>query len=267
VVRGDITFLRQDFSVKIPLGPAAADIFPPDLPSPLGYPSAPSGAPATAPASPGVVRFDYVVRTRLLTPAEAVQWKEGRYISRPDYPQREAVLLTLRELTGQDAGNSTEAWQALFPRSAIDVEAVELRRLLKESPNAVSQAILMGKWSGQSDELRTAALATLVPSYQGDFQQKLRDVVVARLARLDAEKLRRRLSDGDDEMRRAAIAATGRKKDKTFVSDLIAALQEADAADGAVIEDALRSLTGEKFEGAADWRDWWDSLEKDWFGQ
>ncbi len=253
VVRGDITFFRQDFSVKIPIGPGAADLFPSDLPAPLGYPAGPGGAAPATPATPAVVRYDYLVRTRLLTPAEAARWKEGHYRERPDYAQRQAVLFTLRELTGQDAGTSTAAWQALFPRYAIDLEAADLRRQLTESANAVASAILVRQWSDQSGELRTAALASLVPSFRGEFQQKLREAVVARLTRLDAEKLRRRLSDEDDELRRAAIAACGRKKDKTFVPDLIAALADADPADGTVIEDALRSLTREKFDGAADW--------------
>ncbi len=89
LIRGDITFFRQDFSVKL-----------------------------SAPGIPGVpadgIRFDFMVRIRTLTPPEVFilnKMREGQ----TTYPQREAVLFALRELTGKDAGPTTEAWQAAFP--------------------------------------------------------------------------------------------------------------------------------------------------------
>jgi len=261
IVRGDITFFRQDFSVTVPLGPGLGDLFPANLPPPLGYSPGPGGTPAVSLPTRPVVRYDYMVRTRSLTPAEAAKWKETT-TDRPVNPQREAALFALRELTGKDAGSTMEAWQELFPRSAIDVEAGELRRYLKSADKA-GQAILLAQWSNQSGEVRTAALASLLPSFKGELQEKAREVVVRRLARLDADALRKRLTDGDDELRRAAIAACARKKDKGFIPDLIAALKDAEPVDALVIEDALASLTGEKLEGAEEWRSWWEGLEKE----
>jgi hypothetical protein len=117
LIRGDITFLRQDFSVRLPPdGPALpanpAVRLPVPGPALPGNP-APAGGPAlTEP------RFDYVVRVRPLTPAERAQLKTPP-ADRPTYPQREAVLFALRELTGRDVGDKTTAWQELFPKSGV----------------------------------------------------------------------------------------------------------------------------------------------------
>jgi hypothetical protein len=80
-VRADITFVRQDFSVLQP----------------------------TPDAGPGLTeqRFDFLVRNRPARPEEVARLKEPAAAS---YPQREAVLFALRELTGQDYGPSTPAW-------------------------------------------------------------------------------------------------------------------------------------------------------------
>jgi HEAT repeat protein len=83
-IRADITYLRQDFSVMQPV----ADAYP----------------------WPAVQRFDYLVRNRTLTAAEAVRWEMTNPPS-TSYPQREAVLFALRELTGLDAGKSALAWR------------------------------------------------------------------------------------------------------------------------------------------------------------
>jgi hypothetical protein len=80
-VRADITYLKQDFAVP------------------------------QAVASPGVwpshQRYDYFVRER---PMLAVD-KPAKAKGRSSYPQKEAVLFALRELTGEDHGDTTADWQ------------------------------------------------------------------------------------------------------------------------------------------------------------
>jgi HEAT repeat protein len=84
-VRADITYLKQDFSVQQPVAKHAA--------------------------WPANQRFDYMVRTR---PATFDEILEGVKKSE-DYPQREAVLFALRELTGDNQGNeSMKWWQSLM---------------------------------------------------------------------------------------------------------------------------------------------------------
>ena len=85
-IRGDIVYLRQDFSVEQPLKKV------------------------------GDVRFDYLIRTRPLTYRELSRYPSG-VVDSPDCEQRDAVLFALRALTGKDLGSSTEAWQQEFPRA------------------------------------------------------------------------------------------------------------------------------------------------------
>jgi hypothetical protein len=92
-VRADITYLRQDFSLKQP----AEDAKP----------------------WPTLQRFDYMVRQRPLTAAEVKQLGlhdgRGQQGAPADYPQRQAVLYALKALAGQEVGSLAETWKRLFP--------------------------------------------------------------------------------------------------------------------------------------------------------
>jgi hypothetical protein len=87
-VRADITYLRQDFSASQPVENAA----------PWPY----------------FQRYDYLIRRRPATPGEvnARALIEGF----ANYPQRDAVLYALRELTGQDVGASSAEWKQVVLR-------------------------------------------------------------------------------------------------------------------------------------------------------
>jgi hypothetical protein len=89
-VRADITYLRQDFSL-------IERVAKPDK-------------------WPEWQRFDYLVRTRELTADEIAdhEKKLKRKPAAPSYPQREAVLFALRELTGLDAGETSADWYELL---------------------------------------------------------------------------------------------------------------------------------------------------------
>ncbi len=89
-VRADITYLRQDFSLMERVA------------KPVKWPE--------------WQRFDYLVRTRELTSDEIAdhQKKLKRKPAAPSYPQREAVLFALRELTGSDAGETSADWYGLL---------------------------------------------------------------------------------------------------------------------------------------------------------
>ena len=86
VVRVDITYLRQDFSLLLKV--------------PDAYPW------------PEMQRFDYVVRSRVVTEQEATALQEELARRQANSPYREAALTALRRLTGLDAGRSAQAWRA-----------------------------------------------------------------------------------------------------------------------------------------------------------
>jgi hypothetical protein len=83
-VRADITFLRQDFSVNLPVKAAAP--------------------------WPDEQRFDFVTRVRTLEPNEMPEIAAQT----SNYPQREAVQYALRGITGKDGGDSSATWRDLL---------------------------------------------------------------------------------------------------------------------------------------------------------
>jgi hypothetical protein len=97
-VRADITYLRQDFSAAQPV------------------------------AKPGVwpdrQRYDFLVRTRTLTPAERTAWEAKKKGAAPS-PYRRAVLYALCGLTGEYRGRRAADWQPLLRQ---EQEALSRRR-------------------------------------------------------------------------------------------------------------------------------------------
>jgi hypothetical protein len=90
LVRVDVTYLRQDFSVLL----RVADAHP----------------------WPEMQRFDFLVRQRVLTEDEAAGYREKLAAEKSDRPSpyHRAVLVALRELTGRDAEPTPEAWRRLL---------------------------------------------------------------------------------------------------------------------------------------------------------
>ncbi|MCI0639632.1 MAG: hypothetical protein L0Y72_15475 [Gemmataceae bacterium] len=89
-IRADITYLRQDFSMMMKV---------PD-----------------AKPWPEMQRYDFLVRTRVLTPEEERTYREllDKRASKCVSPNQQAALTALRGLTGQDAGPSAAAWRKLL---------------------------------------------------------------------------------------------------------------------------------------------------------
>jgi hypothetical protein len=230
IIRGDITYLRQDFSV---LQPTAAAL---------------NGGP------PARTRFDYFVRTRNATAAERRALKTATAAA--TYPQREAVLYALRGLTGVDAGPTTVAWQSRFPQTEEDAEGARLCRgvLKAASPD---QRTMLKQLRDKKGITYTIALASAIPSLNPDLQQAAREYLVERLMRMTDRTLRDKLADDDDEVRRAAMFACARKKRKELVPDLIGLLDHSEQTTARLAEDCLKELTNRDFTAAAGWQTWW----------
>jgi hypothetical protein len=90
VVRIDMTYLRQDFSLMLPVSDA--------------HPW------------PEMQRFDFLVRTRELTNAEAAEYEPCCEVEEPGRlsPYHRAALFALRELTGRDTEPTATAWRKLL---------------------------------------------------------------------------------------------------------------------------------------------------------
>jgi hypothetical protein len=90
LVRVDVTYLRQDFSMMLP----AAD----------------------RSLLPEKQRFDYFVRTRTLSEGEVKAYKEKFDKLKPGAlpPNHQAALAALRRLTGKDTDPTAEAWRKML---------------------------------------------------------------------------------------------------------------------------------------------------------
>jgi hypothetical protein len=90
LVRVDVTYLRQDFSAFLPV--------------------------ADANPWPEMQRFDYLVRTRVLSDEEAASYSEKLKPHEPGEfsPYQRAALAALRELTGRDTEPTPQAWRRLL---------------------------------------------------------------------------------------------------------------------------------------------------------
>ncbi len=224
VVRGDITFLRQDFSVQLPMAA-------PGLPRPVG------------------VRFDYVVCRRLVPRKEAERLQEMLQ-GRPSYPQRDAVLTALRGLTGRDAGPTTEAWRRLYPQTELEREVAQLTEELVSAPDSQKDAAFARLYKAQGTA-PGEALAAAIPRLTGRWRERARLALAERLSRMSEGDLREKLRHDDAEVRRAAAAAALRQKDGSLVPDLTRLAEDDDPAVAAAARRALEGLTGRKLDSAA----------------
>ena len=94
MVRADTTYLRQDFSLMMPVENAAP--------------------------WPEMQRFDFLVRTRTVDGKELTALKQKVQTRPADFQSEnhKAALRVLRELTGQDAAPNQAAWQRALALAA-----------------------------------------------------------------------------------------------------------------------------------------------------
>jgi HEAT repeat protein len=242
LIRADVQFLRQDFSVTLPV----------ELPGP---------------AAQGF-RFDYVVATRPLKPAEVKAWKQKPTPDPTAYPQREATLFALRALTGKDVGATTEAWRELFPNTDDETEGARFSAaLLAAAPD--QRLLLLARYRDAKDDRNTEGLACAIPHLPETLQAKAREALVERLSRLPVESLRTRLQDDDGELRHAAALACVKKADSEMVPELITLLLDPEPRIAEGAHRVLERLTDEDFgpaagadqeesvAAAAKWQEWW----------
>lgn len=159
LVRADISFLRQDFSVSFPRTQPQAQW--------------PNGQPVAQPAAQPPVRFDYVVRTRPVQSREQKVWREH---DDGKNPHRDAVLFALREITGKKKlGEDAAVWREAFPDAEPRLRAwAMVERLMRTEP--AGRSAFLEQFSEGLGVEYTWALERAIPKLQGTTQE------VARLA-------------------------------------------------------------------------------------
>jgi hypothetical protein len=174
-----------------------------------------------------------------------------------DYPQRNAVLFALRELTGQDAGPATAEWLRLFPSAETDAEAARLGTILLNARPS-RQEELIREARDAAGEVHERTLAFAIPLLREPLNDRARTALIQRFTRLSPEELRKHFSAADSELRRCAILASARKDAKELTADLIGLAEADDPLTAVSAVEALKAKTEEKFDDPAAWRKWWN---------
>jgi len=242
VIRADVQFLRQDFSVTFPVGQHFTGM---------------QG-----------LRFDFVVRTRPLKGDELKEARKQKTSESIGYRQRDAALFALRSLTGKDLGTATDAWLQLFPSANAEAEGLRISaNLMRALPE--QRDPLIARYRDSKDENATEILAFAIPHLSGKLQEKVREALIKRLTRAEDDELRAHLQDEHPEIRRAAALACVRRADLEWTPDLIELLSDSDAVVARESQKALQLITGENFGPSPDardedrlaaverWRVWW----------
>jgi hypothetical protein len=140
--------------------------------------------------------------------------------------------------------------------------------LAKSFGNRYDQ-LLNGMREGKGTQF-TEALAFAIPKLAGDKQQKAREALVERLARMKEQTLLHYLEDEEAEIRQAAAAASAMKGGKALTRKLIDLLLDpqrpvADAAHKALKElsredfgPPARASRDERDQAVRRWLDWWN---------
>jgi hypothetical protein len=249
LIRGDITFLRQDFSVSFP------------VPQPQLRPGAqplalPNFLPVPPPPPP--IRFDYVVRTRPVPTREQQLWKAKK---EDPNPQRDAILFALRELTGKDHGRLTEEWVKAYPKAEPTVRARRLADRLVKAEVIEQLGMLQTYHDGQGKEY-TWALGRAIPRMTSPTREVARLTLINRLVQMDATDLLEHMGEGNAEIRQAAFKACVRRKEPELAKDLIPLL-EGDTATKQLVRDTLKQLTGTDLPDAAAWHKWMTGIARE----
>jgi HEAT repeat protein len=245
LIRADVTYLRQDFSVlQAP---------------PAGFVASPQSGRGALAAS--AHRFDFLVRKRPISKKESDRLKTD-FSTGKESPQRAATLFALRELAGRDAGTTYADWLKQHPDARDDAEAARLSVALIQSRGDRRDQLLSQYRDGKG-VVYTLALAEAIANVEGNPRDQVRDVLVQRLSRMTVASLRDRLREEEPELRRAAAIALGHKGDRAAAPDLIALLDDSERDVAEMAAAGLRELTGKSYSDPQEWRDWWRTRDRE----
>jgi hypothetical protein len=155
-----------------------------------------------------------------------------------------------------------------LPEPAIDAEIAQMSvEFAKASP--AKQEDLLATWRDTKGGKYTEALAAAIALLKGPSKTKAREALAKRLTRMTAKTLRAQLEDEDLEIRRAAAIATGMKKAKELIPELIKLLDDAEMPVTQAALTSLREMTGQDFGPDSEatraerlaavnaWKSWW----------
>jgi hypothetical protein len=167
----------------------------------------------------------------------------------------------------KDAGKSGEA---TGNSNAVDKESELARALLNADPG--KQKELIGEYATKHGSEYSLALSEVIPKLSGDIQNDARDALATRMSRQKAAVIREWLVYDNAEIRRAAaIGASVHEEARSFVPDLINALDDPAEIVWRGAGLALRTISKKDFgprkndseaerrKAKSEWEAWWKS--------
>src|SRR5262249_1169964 len=159
------------------------------------------------------------------------------------------------------------------PPDPTDAEAsrwaVELAQATPEKETPMLQRL-----RSAAEPQGTLALAAAIRELKGVRQTRAREVLAQRLAAQGEATLKKRLTDEDAEVRRAAVTAAGTEKAKALIPEALKLLEDPAPGVAQAARSALKRLTDRDFGPAADaspqdrsiaigdWYRWWVAQRK-----
>lgn len=175
----------------------------------------------------------------------------------------------LRRKNSETTMRSGDAKSGDIPIAALEPSEAAKRAEELLSATPARQSAILAELRDHKGGEYTDALALVIAKLSGEARSKARDALAERLARMTPATIRSKLKDANNEVRRAAGLACSMKDDKSFVGDLIAALDDKDGWVVRASAVSLKSLTGQDFgpsahaspeertKSVAAWKAWW----------
>lgn len=128
----------------------------------------------------------------------------------------------------------------------IDAETARRAAELVQAAGAKESEVLQRLRDAPEPDGSTVLLLA-IPDLKGPRQLKARQALADRMSDLDAEAFRKRLTDEDAEVRRAALAAAGKKRESSLIPDALRLLEDPDAGVVQAARTMLKALSGQDF--------------------
>jgi hypothetical protein len=166
-----------------------------------------------------------------------------------------------------------EALDEPVPSDPAEAEAIRLAVELAQAKPELEASLLKSLQSA-AEPAGTLALAVAIAELDGKRQIKARQALVERLAAADTDTLKKRLSDSNIDIRRAAVAAVGLKKASTLLPDALKLLEDPQVEVAQAARTTLKQLTRQDFGPTASansidrtiaigqWYRWWLQKKK-----
>jgi HEAT repeat protein len=195
----------------------------------------------------------------------------GPKLGAPVLEQHQAVRRWKNWLALQNGGTETILSNPLAAETDADADRLVVELVQAKQDREIE---LLESLRTSPEPHGTLVLAAAIRELKLPRQAKVRHALAQRLADMDASQLKKRFRDEDAEVRQAALAGAGMKKDKALIADTLKLLEDPDPGVAHSARSTLKLLTGRDFGPPANaspldrsiaigqWYAWWLQQKK-----